>query len=115
MSPTESALSSKPSDLSLRATGREGAGRQFALVLYILYCVEIGMFLLVVPWSEVWESNLWARPKTPLMAYFPLLRPLYVNHYVRGAVSGLGVINLWLGVSHAWSFRLSAVRGAAGR
>ncbi len=108
MSPTESALSSKPSDLSLRATGREGAGRQFALVLYILYCVEIGMFLLVVPWSEVWESNL-------LMAYFPLLRPLYVNHYVRGAVSGLGVINLWLGVSHAWSFRLSAVRGAAGR
>ncbi len=108
MSPTESALSSKPSDPSDRATGRRGAGSQFALALYILYCVEIGMFLLVVPWSEVWESNL-------LMAYFPLLRPLYVNHYVRGAVSGLGVINLWLGVSHAWRFRMSAVRGTTGR
>ncbi len=108
MSPTESALSSKPSDLSLRATGGKGAGRQFALALYILYCVEIGMFLLVVPWSEVWERNL-------LVAYVPLLRPLYVSHFFRGAVSGLGVINLWLGVSHAWSFRLSAVRGTAGR
>lgn len=108
MSPTESALSSKASDPSARATGWGGAGGRFALALYILYCVEIGMFLLVVPWSEVWESNL-------LMAYSPLMRPLYVNHYVRGAVSGLGVINLWLGVSHAWRFRLSAVRGTTGR
>ncbi len=108
MSPTESALSSKASDSSARATGWEGMGRQFALALYILYCVEIGMFLAVVPWTEIWERNL-------LLAYFPLLRPLYVNHYVRGAVSGLGVLNLWLGVSQAWHFRLSAVRRTTGR
>ncbi len=108
MSPTESAPSSKPSDPSARATGRRGAGRQFALALYILYCVEIGMFLLVVPWSEVWERNL-------LVAYVPLLRPLYVDHYFRGAVSGLGVINLWLGVSRAWCLRQSGSRGASGR
>ena len=108
MSQTESALSSKASDPSARAPGWEGAGKRFALALYILYCVEIGMFLLVVPWSEVWERNL-------LVAYVPLLRPLYVNPFFRGAVSGLGVINLWLGVSGAWYFRQSGSRAASGR
>ena len=108
MSPTGSILSSKPNDPPARATGWEGAGKRFALVLYILYCVEIGTFLLVVPWSEVWERNL-------VVAYVPLLRPLYVNHFFRGAVSGLGVINLWLGVSRAWCFRQSGSRGTSGR
>ena len=108
MSQTESALSGKAADPSARVSGWERAGKRFALALYILYCVEIGMFLLVVPWSEVWERNF-------LVAYVPLLRLLYLNHFFRGAVSGLGVINLWLGVSEAWHFRWSGSRAASGK
>ncbi|MBI3894708.1 MAG: hypothetical protein HY313_02135 [Acidobacteria bacterium] len=67
-------------------------------VFYILLCVEIGTFLLVVPWSSAWEGNLW-------FSYLPSGRFLYLNPYLRGAISGLGLINFWLGASQAWNFR----------
>ena len=76
------------------------ARMRWALVLTILLCVEIGMFLLLVPWSPLWEIN-W------LLEYYPALRPFYLNAYVRGAVSGLGLLNLWLGLWQAWNFRKS--------
>ena len=61
-------------------------------------CLEVGIFLLLVTWSPLWTRNL-------LLGYVPTLRPLYMNAYVRGAVSGLGLLNLWLGFWQAWNFR----------
>lgn len=76
-------------------------------MLYILVCVEIGTFLLVLPWSPVWDRTL-------LLRYYPSLRPLYLSAYLRGAISGLGLVNLWLGVSQAWLFRRPASRRTGG-
>ena len=53
--------------------------------------MEIGLLLIVLPWSAFWERN--------YFAYWPTLRVLMTNNYVRGAISGLGVLNLLAGLS----------------
>ncbi len=61
-------------------------------VLYVLYCLEVGIFLLVYPWMRLWDQNF-------LLQYSSYLRVVLLNDFVRGAVSGLGIANLILG---AW-------------
>lgn len=60
-------------------------------VAFILFCFEIGVFLVFVPWSVLWDSNV-------LLAYSPQLRSFLLNNFVRGAVSGLGVVDVALGL-----------------
>ena len=59
-------------------------------VAFILFCFEIGLFLVFVPWSNLWEHNI-------LLIYVPV-RGLLLNNFVRGAVSGLGLVDLFLGL-----------------
>lgn len=60
-------------------------------IIYVLYCFEVGIFLLLFPWMRLWEQNF-------LLQQFPFLRFLFLNHFFRGAVSGLGIANLILGL-----------------
>jgi hypothetical protein len=64
---------------------------------FILFCFEIGLFLLFAPWSALWEHN-------ALLGYSFTLQHLLLNNFVRGAVSGLGVIDLGLGLSELGRF-----------
>ena len=59
-------------------------------LLYVAYFLEVGLLLILVPWSGFWERNYFA-------ASLPALREILKNNFVRGAVSGLGIVNLWLG------------------
>ena len=61
-------------------------------IAFILFCLEIGLFLVFVPWSGLWEHNF-------LLGYVPLLRGLILNNFFRGAVSGLGVIDMLIGIT----------------
>lgn len=59
-----------------------------AAVLLILFCLEIGCFLTVYPWvGGVWENNFFSSM---------LHHGYWGNDYFRGAVSGLGVVNLYI-------------------
>ena len=58
-------------------------------VLYVLVCLEVGIFLTLVPWSVIWERNYF-------LQVYPSLRPFLLNPAVRGAVSGLGVANIFV-------------------
>ena len=60
-------------------------------VLLIVYLLETGLVLLVAPWSTFWERN-WLVETSPLFGGVIRLAA------VRGAVSGVGVINLFVGV-----------------
>lgn len=50
---------------------------------------EVGLLLVLVPWSRFWERNYFAD-------LVPVLRVALASDYVRGAVSGLGLVNIWL-------------------
>lgn len=60
-------------------------------IIYVLYCFEVGIFLVVFPWMRLWDQNF-------LLDYSIYLRLLFLNNFFRGAVSGLGMANLLLGV-----------------
>ena len=50
----------------------------------------MGFLLVVLPWSEFWEHNYFA-------VAWPVLRSIVTNNFVRGGVSGLGLVNLVAG------------------
>jgi len=61
-------------------------------LVFLAYFVEVGLVLLVVPWSPFWDRNYF-------LDLWPALSAVTRSHHVRGAVSGLGLINLWAAMS----------------
>ena len=63
---------------------------------------------MVMPWwPDFWERNYFS------MAW-PPLRPILSNNFVRGAVSGLGVVNLFAGFADlAYLFGARSSGGAS--
>jgi len=57
-------------------------------ILFLAYFVEVGLVLLVVPWSPFWDRNYF-------FDLWPMIAHVTRSNLVRGAVSGLGIINLW--------------------
>ena len=51
-----------------------------------------GFLLILVPWSIFWDRNYFAQT-------LPALQSLMANNYVRGAISGLGLVNVYLGLA----------------
>lgn len=69
--------------------------RRLWMGFFALLAFEIGAFLVVFPWMDSWSLN-------HLPAFFPSIQPdfqdLWDDPYLRGAVSGLGLINLYIAV-----------------
>jgi hypothetical protein len=76
--------------------------KTFAVVL-IAFCLEIGLFLLIFPWTEYWEANYFA-------AFMPEWHRYWDNMYVRGAISGLGMVNLYISFVEIFRLRRFARR-----
>ena len=68
------------------------------LTVLILFCLEVGVFLVILPWSSLWERNYF-------LYRYPFLARWLLNHFLRGAISGLGIIDISLGLWHATHFR----------
>ena len=60
-------------------------------LLFIVFCLELGLFLLVYPWTLHWQVN-------TIPSWVSFLLPVWNSDYLRGAVSGIGVLNLWVAV-----------------
>ena len=61
-------------------------------LLHIAFFVEVGLLLAVLPWSPFWERNYFAQ-------VWPAVGALVRSNFTRGAISGLGVVNLFAGVA----------------
>jgi hypothetical protein len=61
-------------------------------LVYVAFFFEVGLLLLVLPWSAFWERNYF-------VVTWPALRPLLTNNFVRGGVTGLGAVNVCAGVA----------------
>ena len=59
-------------------------------LLLVVFFFEIGLVLVVIPWLAFWDRNYFGQLMPPLGAFM-------TNNFVRGAVSGLGVINIIAG------------------
>jgi hypothetical protein len=68
------------------------------VVVYVLFCIELGLVLIVLPWTRFWFNDGW-------MVQWPAFQHLMQLGFVRGAVSGLGLLDIWLGVLEAVRYR----------
>jgi hypothetical protein len=69
-------------------------------LLFVAFFLEIGFVLIVIPWSAFWDRNYFAQ-------LVPPLQELITNNFVRGAVSGLGLINVAVGVAELVSILMA--------
>jgi hypothetical protein len=63
----------------------------FRRMLLAVCFLEIGVLLIVIPWTSFWDQNVFIESS-------PWLKMMFNNHFVRGAVSGLGTINIGVAV-----------------
>jgi len=61
----------------------------------IAFFLCLGVFLFIIPWHEQWTANFFAR-------HYLWLAPFARNYFVRGAVSGVGLADIWLGILEVW-------------
>lgn len=84
----------------------EGAARHPAYRWYhmlgsaalIAVCTAMGLFLLAYPWSQFWEANTY-------VLQVPAVQDYWSSPYLRGAVSGLGIVNLFFALVDLVRFR----------
>jgi hypothetical protein len=72
--------------------------RRIVLIVFVMFCLQMGMMLLFLPWTPPWSSNSW-------LAEHWQIRSVLTNYFVRGIVSGLGIIDIFIGISEAVNYR----------
>ncbi len=73
--------------------------RRVELYLYVIIRIYIGIIVLVLPWyAPLWADN-------QLLNRYPQVASFLMYGAVRGVVSGLGLLNLWIAVTEALHFR----------
>jgi hypothetical protein len=84
---------------------------KLSVIFYIILCIEIGLFLTILPWwpqgmgiFSDWGNNyflLYAARKTGIHG----LQAVVASGWVRGAVSGVGLLNLGIAFWEIFNFK----------
>lgn len=73
--------------------------QRLSLAVLVIFCLYLGLLISVLPWwQEMWDRN-------PMLLQHPALRAFFMQGWVRGAVSGLGLLDLWIGFSELIHYR----------
>jgi hypothetical protein len=75
-------------------------------LIYVAFFFEVGLLLLVLPWSAFWEHNYF-------IFTWPAVTPFLTSNFVRGGVTGLGAVNVYAGVADLLLLFSSRARGDA--
>ena len=71
---------------------------RLSLVIFVIFCIELGLLLAVLPWTRIWTGN-------SLIAAHPGWRALVQDNFVRGIITGLGLVDVWIGIGEAVHYR----------
>lgn len=86
----DSAANSQSSRPPAAAEGQRHFWRDSAIsALFIVLCLELSVILCVYPWMPVWNRN-W------FMQLRPDWQPVLLSEQFRGALTGLGILNLFI-------------------
>jgi hypothetical protein len=73
--------------------------QRVSLLVLVVFCVFLGVLVMVLPWStRMWDNNLFIQSH-------PALAAVVHNGAVRGMISGVGLLDIWIGVSEAVHYR----------
>ncbi len=83
--PAESSLEVPAQDTGTKALWRS----RFVRICLALFTFEIGLFLVVFPWTDYWHFNYFEE-------VIPAFQGLWEEPSFRGALTGLGLVNLYI-------------------
>jgi hypothetical protein len=73
--------------------------QRVSLVMLVLFCVYLGGFVAYLPWStRIWDQNMFINSR-------PALAAVLHNGAIRGLISVLGLLDIWIGISEAIHYR----------
>lgn len=73
--------------------------QRLSLLVLVLFCIYLGVVLAILPWwTAVWDRNLFLTSHTHLWAVLRL-------GWVRGVITGVGILDVWIGISEAVHYR----------
>jgi hypothetical protein len=73
--------------------------QRLSLLVLVLFCVYLGALVAVLPWwTRMWDDNAFLNAR-------PALAAVLHKGAVRGLISGLGLLDIWIGVSEVVHYR----------
>ena len=73
--------------------------QRMSLAVLVLFCLYLGGLLVYLPWwKEMWDHN-------SFLLGFPRVHHILIQGPVRGLVSGMGLLDLWIGFSEIVHYR----------
>jgi len=73
--------------------------QRLSLFVLVLFCVYLGALVMVLPWwTRIWDQNNFIQSR-------PALAALLHTGAMRGLISGLGLLDIWIGISEAVHYR----------
>ena len=82
-SPTPSSTQASPNGAGSNRTPR------LLRLCFAIFTFEIGLFLAVFPWVDIWNLNYFS-------GWIPALENVWDDPYFRGAITGLGLVNIYV-------------------
>ena len=70
------------------------AGESLTHVLSVISSLLVGLILVLAPWTSLWDTNYLLQPH-------PAIRVVLLSAFTRGAVTGLGLVNVLLALLDA--------------
>ena len=59
------------------------------IVLFVIVRLYVGVLVVLLPWRSTWTTN-------ALIMHWPTVANFLAQGWVRGLVSGLGLLNIWI-------------------
>jgi len=73
--------------------------QRLSLIVLVVFCLVLGGVVAILPWlTIVWETN-------PIVLNHPQIAAILSNGAVRGVLSGIGLLDIWIGISEAIHYR----------
>ncbi len=69
--------------------GRSTRTPRLLRLVFAIFTFEIGLFLTVFPWVDIWSLNYFSE-------WIPALENIWLDPYFRGAITGLGLVNIYV-------------------
>ena len=69
--------------------GKRGWQERLAPICFAIFALEIGLFLVIFPWMGSWNA-------TYYKVLSPAVRSIWDDPFFRGALSGLGLVNIYV-------------------
>ena len=94
MSLTPEPASGLPSAPPRPSGARSNRTPRLLRLCFALFTFEIGLFLAIFPWVDLWSFN-------HLSEWIPVLDNVWEDPAFKGAITGLGLVNIYLALAEA--------------